>query len=527
MNIQEIVGAIFEYAQGMWRYRWLAIAVAWVVSLGGWLVVATIPDEYRASTRVFVDTDTLLRPLMEGLTASRNTPNELQLVSRAVLTRPNLEQVAQETDLALRARDDAEMEELITELQSRISVVGGRDNLFTIQYDDVSREKATEVVAAVLDTFIESALGNEGTDSEMTERAIAGEIQVHEQRLREADAALAKFKQDNLGYMPDQFGDYYARLQAAVAAATATGDRVRGLTERRDELRRQIEGEEPVLGLVPMAAGSSLGCSQAGQIHAMETELGTLLVQFTDKHPRAVTLQETIAYLRQQCAAERPAGAAVAVPLNPEQALDANPVYQSLRIQLSSAEVELAELRARLATEENEVSVLRRNVDKITEVEAQFKQLNRDYDVVFGRHQQLLSRWEDLQAKQRLDPVTDNVQFRRIEPPFAAAAPVGPNRLVLLAGVLAVALGAGFAIALGLNQLHPVFFARRSLKKLAEFPVLGSISMILTPKQRARRRLEAVAWSGACVLLIMGTGLAILFSAEAAALFRGITGAGA
>jgi hypothetical protein len=167
---------------------------------------------------------------------------------------------------------------------------------------------------------------------------------------------------------------------------------------------------------------------------------------------------------------------------------------------------------------------LRRNVDKMTEVEAQLKQLNRDYDVVFARHQQLLSRWEDLQAKQRLDPLTDNVQFRRIEPPFASAAPVGPNRLVLLAGVLALALGAGFVSALGLSQLYPVFFARRSLKKVAEFPVLGSISMILTPEQKTRRRAEAVAWGAVCALLVVATALAIRFSGQMAALWGNIAG---
>jgi protein tyrosine kinase modulator len=523
MRTHEIVGEVLEHARGMWRYRWLVAAIAWTGFIGGWIFVSTIPDVFRASARVYVDTDTLLKPLMEGLAPSQNTMNEVQLVSMAVLTRPNLENVARETDLALRARSPEGMEKLITALQQDIKVTGGGvDNIFTIRYDDVSREKATEVVAAVLDNFVESALHNEGDDAQVTERALTGEIQVHERRLREADGALAKFKQDNLGYMPDQFGDYYARLQTAIKTVEQTRDRTRAVTQRRDELRRQIEGEEPVLGLVPNSVGSGTGCSRSAQIQTLENELRTLLVQFTDKHPRAISIQETIAYLKAQCATETPTARTTREPV---QTLDTNLVYQTLRVQLSTAEIELAELRAQLDAQENEVAMLRRNVDKITEVEAELKQLNRDYTVVYDRHQQLLKRWEELQAKQRLDPVQGNVQFRRIEPPFAPAVPVWPNRAVLMAGALLAAIATGLGVAFGLNQLNPVFFTRTSLKRVSDFPVLGSVRLIEKPQQRKRRRLGVLAWSVACLLLIVTTGVAMAFAPQVVALLRDLSGA--
>ena len=109
------------------------------------------------------------------------------------------------------------------------------------------------------------------------------------------------------------------------------------------------------------------------------------------------------------------------------QSLDTNPVYQSLRLQMSDAEVELVELQSRYAQSQREVARLRADVDKIAQVETDLKRLNRDYGVVEGRHQELLKRWETLQSKKRLDPVTDQVQFNILEPPFASAKPVAPN----------------------------------------------------------------------------------------------------
>ncbi len=225
------------------------------------------------------------------------------------------------------------------------------------------------------------------------------------------------------------------------------------------------------------------GCAEGPEIQQLQNQLAALRVQYMDKHPRIVALQETITRLEQQCAAEASVagqwGQRVSDRRRPADSIEANPVYQNLKIQYNTAEVDLVEARAQLATSQSTVVQLRRDVDKITEVEAQLKQLNRDYDVVQGRHQELLKRWEELMAKERLDPVSDNVLFRRIEPPFALADPVGPKRPLLLGGVLAVALAAGLAVAFVLNQLHPVYFTRASLGRATAFPVLGSISMIL------------------------------------------------
>jgi len=527
VNPQELLIEAIEMLKGMWRFRWWAVAATWAISLAGWTYVAVLPDTYLASARVYVDTNSLLKPLMEGLTAQPNTMSEVQLVSTAVLTRPNLEAVARQTDLDLRAHTPEEFETLVTGLQTRVTVSGGRDNIFRIQYEDSSREKARDVVAAVLDTFVEGAQSAQGDDTEVTEKALAGEIAEHEERLRSAENALASFKTANLGYMPGDTGGYYERLQSALDQVAGGEERVRLLTEKRTELARQVEGEEPVFGIMPVEAGSTASCSQSGHLAELERSLDALLVDFTEKHPRVVALQETIATLKARCQEE--VSVMLATGITPRQSgsepLEVNPVYQNLRLQLSQTDVDLAESRGKLRSYESAVAQLRRDVDKIAQVETELKQLNRDYDVISGRHQELIRRWEDLQARKRLDPVTDNVQFRRIEPPFALADPVGPNRPLLLTGVLVAALVAGGALAFGLNHLRPVYFSRRSLRATG-VPVLGAVGMMLTPGATQQKRLAAAAWASAYLLLLVSTGAVILFSSQAAQLLRALAPGG-
>ena len=303
----------------MWRYRWSLIVVAWLVAVPGWLFIYYMPNVYEASAKVSVDTNSLLPRLTEGLTASENLMSEVALVSKMLLTRPNLAEVARKTDLDLRAETPRDMEMMITGLQRRVSVQGGRDNIFNISFRDKDRQKATDVVAALLNTFVESSLGAQGDDADMTERAIKSEIDDHEERLLQAESDLADFKKRNLGYMPDDGADYYSRLQTALAAVAETEGEMRQLRQRRDELQRQLEGEEPVFGLMPSTpAQAAAGCSKAGNIAQLQANLSQLQVEFTDKHPRIVMLKETIAALQAECEEEREAmGGAIPV-INPE-----------------------------------------------------------------------------------------------------------------------------------------------------------------------------------------------------------------
>lgn len=526
MNPQELLALLFDHVKGMWRYRWHMVILAWVVAIPGWVAVYKIPDVFEASAKVSVDTNSLLPSLTQGLTANENLMDEVDLVSKALLTRPNLENVARRTDLDLRADTPREMESLITDLQRRVRVAGGRDNIFTISFKDRSRVKAGEVVSALLNIFVESSLGAQGDDAEMTERAIRTEIDDHEERLVRAEAILAEFKKRNIGYMPGDGSDYYTRLQAALDFVAQTERDIRLLRERRDEISRQLKGEVSLL-----ESSSSVqvmaSCSKAQSIGELRGELSALQVDFTDKHPRIVMLRDTIAALEDECKRElAAAGGAAQIQESSGHSTDVNSVYQNLRLLLSNADVDLAALQEELRAGQQEVGQLRRDVDKIADVETEMKRLNRDYAVVESRHQELLRRWETLQSKRRLDPITDKVQFNILEPPFAAALPVAPNRPLLLVAVLLFAFGIGGALAFALNQIKPVFYNRKVLSRVSGLPVLGSVSMIVSPSQLAKARFATFAWASTNAALVFAGVVAIAFAGPISEVLRDLTGSG-
>ena len=104
--IRDLLIAVEAHARGMWRFRWRAVVVMWVLGVAGWLAVYSLPPVYEASARVYVDTENAIRPLLQGIAASSNVMNEVTIVTREMLSRPNLAAVARETDLDLRAGTD-------------------------------------------------------------------------------------------------------------------------------------------------------------------------------------------------------------------------------------------------------------------------------------------------------------------------------------------------------------------------------------------------------------------------------------
>ena len=107
--MRELYEQILIYLKGVWRYRWFMMLATWLVCIVGWGVVYQLPDKYESSSRVHVDTQSMLAPLLRGLTITTNTSQRVQLVTRTLLSRPNLEKLARMTDLDLSALTPADM----------------------------------------------------------------------------------------------------------------------------------------------------------------------------------------------------------------------------------------------------------------------------------------------------------------------------------------------------------------------------------------------------------------------------------
>ncbi|MFB1029831.1 MAG: Wzz/FepE/Etk N-terminal domain-containing protein, partial [Thauera sp.] len=171
--MEELVTQITSYLRGMWRYRWWGMALAWIVGVVAGLVIYQMPDKYESSARVYVDTQSVLRPLMAGLDVQPNIDQQITMLSRTLISRPNVEKLINMADLDLGVNTTEEREALITRLSRDLRIGSSdRNNLFMLSYADTRPERAQRVVQSLLSLFVESGLGGKRQDADAARRFI-------------------------------------------------------------------------------------------------------------------------------------------------------------------------------------------------------------------------------------------------------------------------------------------------------------------------------------------------------------------
>ncbi|MCB1940813.1 MAG: chain length-determining protein [Candidatus Accumulibacter sp.] len=513
--MDELLRQATTVLRGMWKRRWLGIVVAWVVGLASVAAVLAIPDKYEASARIYVDTQSILRPLMSGLVTQPNIDQQVMMLSRTLITRPNVEKLIRMADLDLKIESKAEKDALAETLMSSLKIGNtSRDNIYTINYRDTQPDHAKRVVQSLVSIFVESNLGDARRDSESARKFLDEQISSYEKKLEEAEARLKEFKLRNLGTQSTEGKDHFTRMTTTAALLEQSKLELREAEQSRDVLKLQIVGEEPSLvpdlSQPPAISGVSVP-EIDGRLDVLQRNLDSLLQRFTDKHPDVVSTRRLIKELEEEKRKEIIARRKVALS-SPATAVTSNPVHQQLRISVSQAEANVAALRTRVAEYQARYEQMKEAVKLMPQIEAEFAQLNRDYDINKKNYEQLVQRRESASMGSEINN-TVGVDFRLIDPPRVSPKPVAPNRALFLPLTLVLALVAGVAVTFAASQIRPVFFDSRSLREVCGLPLLGTVSMLTDDATKRREKRDLVRFAAACVSLVAayGAGLLALF----------------
>jgi polysaccharide chain length determinant protein (PEP-CTERM system associated) len=519
--MEEILHQVQTILRATWKHRRLGMLVAWVVGAIAAGVILRIPDRYEASARIFVDTQSILKPLMSGLAVQPNVEQQVMMLSRTLISRPNIEKLVRMADLDLNIKGKAEQEALIDGLTKTLTIQSvGRDNLYVLSYRDTNPAKAQRVVQALVSIFVESSLGNKRQDSDSARKFIDEQIRNYETKLQDAENRLKEFKLRNVELQTGEGKTSFDRLSDLSVLLNTSRLELREALNSRDSLQRQVLGEEPVL--LPESPGSSSGISLPeidGRIDTQKRNLDALLQRYTDQHPDVVGTRRLIKDLERQKHEELLARKKFAAA-NPGSAISNNPVYQQLKVSLAESEANVASLQARVAEYESRYKRLTDLMRTQPQLEAEYTQLNRDYAIHKKNYEQLVSRRESAELSGDLEAAGSVADFRLIDPPRASSKPVAPNRLVLFPLGLLLGLAAGLFAAFVASQIRPVFFEGKSLRDVTGLPLLGTVSLIPNETRRLKERssLRRFLIATAGLFAAYGTGIAaLLFLSQRAA----------
>jgi polysaccharide chain length determinant protein (PEP-CTERM system associated) len=506
--MEQLISQILSTAKGIWKYRWYSLLVAWVVAIVGFGVITTLPDNYQASARVFVDTQSILKPLLAGMTTIPDVEQQVSIMSRTLLSRPNAERVMRMADLDIKAKSLAEKESALNNLMTQIKITGTTSNdIYSIAYSNSDPKLAKSVVQSLLTIFIEGSFGDKKQDSSNAIRFIDDQIKQYEVKLVAAENAIKDFKLKNSSVVAGKEGDFGGKLGQSVELLTQARLELNEAEQARNSIKKEIAGEEPILeGEGAQAAGTS-NPELDGRIEALNKTLDGYRLQYTEAHPDIVATKRLIAQLEARKAREAKSRVGTTIGRN------YSPVLQQLKVALSDAEAKVASMKARVDEYASRVARMRAMSSAVPEMEAQYAQLNRDYTINKTNYEKLIASRDAAKLSGDLSATTEMMTFRIIDPPTVPSKPAGPNRPRLFSIVIAAGLIAGLLIAFVLSQIRPTVASLAQLREITGLPVLGSVSMNWTQIEKNRRRKKLYAFSAgfASMLIVSGGALGILF----------------
>ncbi len=469
---------VIRHLNGLWRRRWIVIAIAWVAALLGWFGVWLLPDKYESRAHVYVQTETILEPVLNGMMARPDYSQRVEVMRLQLLTRPNVEEIVLRAGLAksIKARSPlerrAKMESLVEWVSGQIKIESPRDMYFVISYRNSDPAIAQKVVDAVLNLLIEQDLGASLAEDEAAHRRLDLQIEAYDEKLTANERAVAAFR----------------RMHASELSATQGNVRRRELKENEltrvsDELERtkgRILTLKNLLSATPRATSGD-------ELDQLKMDLSTLRSQYEESHP---DIRGVVARIKEL---ER-AGAG---------ALSTNPDYVRLQSELRVAQDSIAAMESREQRLREELEALDFAVGAAPAVEAELQQIIREYQQTQKTYDELLARRDRLQLTRNLGAAGRGVEYQIFERPQQALLPSDPPRLLLIFGAVIAALGVGAGAAFVLTLLDKSYTQASELQAAFGLTVLGALSEVSSASVREMRRRDhlRLAAAGAAFLL--------------------------
>jgi succinoglycan biosynthesis transport protein ExoP len=434
-TVSELLGAV--------KRRWKGMAVvAGAVFAMAVLVIARLPNEYRARALVMVETlhphPDLVIPVF-----SRTLEERVKSVRAQLYARQLMATAIEELKLYPQERDKDGMDAAVEALRNDTEVHPEGDDSFSVTVRSRDPALAAKTANRLAELFIEGNLQVRAGQVARTRDVISQQLAQLRGELSKAETRTAAFKRANLNTLPD--------LQEA---------RMR----ERDQLVRQVEVETAFIQTAQQRI-DLIGVAPPGR----DTEVGRIEQQVDD--------------LRNKLGSARAA-------LTPE-----HPDVQAYSRELGNAQARLEQARARAAANDLEQRRMTEAISRGRKTSAQFQtrvaeidkliaaspvtatqlaELDRDTDMLKVKVGQLISKKAEAEIAADLEAKNAPAEFRVLESASAPALPASPNRPQMALLALLAALALGCAVAVGQEVSDQTLRSEQEAVALS-LPVLATV----------------------------------------------------
>lgn len=472
-----------DYLSVFRRRKWWLVAPILASIAVGAALVKYLPKLYRSSATVSLIASGVSTTLV-GQAAPFDNEERLRAVSQQLLSAATLTRVAREEGLAAGEPSEA----LLGKLRSSVAVTvpdpvaitnePRRFDTFIVSYSDEDPSRAQRVTNRLANVFVDESSKTREQRAEHTSSFIASQLAASQARLADLEGRLRRAKESHIGQLPEQTGVNLSMLSGLRQQMDTNASSLRGEQDRLSMIERQLEaltrgGNDVIVIPRPGAAAGEVATTPESRVTALERELATARLTYTEKHPEVVRLQGELATARKEATVEheRPASDRAAK-------LQSDPAYRQLVADREMARLRIRDLSRAEADSRRQIASYQSRVDAAPMVEQQLTSVQRDYDLEKQQYSELSAKLHAAEMAESVERDRRGEQFSVLYPASYPAEPVQPVplRVMLVSIIAGICLGA--ALTLGREYLDRSVHNVRELRDELDLPVLGEVTRI-------------------------------------------------
>jgi len=467
--MKEQINELLVQIKAIWIKRRYIIIFTWLLCPIGWMAVYMVPSQFESTAKVYVDTQSILAPLLEGMTVEVDSDEKVSLMVKTLLSRTNLVRIIRMTDLDLTISTDLERENLIVDLAADFTISKAkRDNIYTLSVKHPDPTTAKNIVEAALLVFIENTMLDNRTESNEAKKFIGEQISVFEERLADSEKKIAKFKQKHSYELPRQSGGYYAMLNVERTKLEDSKLNLELLEKQYEVAKNSFYSNPDVI---------SYSTAFDHRVTELNKLMDELMLSYTDKHPRVKEVKARISWLKKAKSGEIKSFQTLTDD-EKSKSIDLasdNKAIREYQMHLTLLNADKEAARVKMLNHKKRVVLLESRIHTIPEIEASLIALTRNYEIKRKKYENLLDVKETATLAETIDQTTDKIRFEELEPPLVANHPVGYPKFLMYIAVAFAGVGAGVGVSFLLAQINPVIMTSTQITTDTGFEVYGEI----------------------------------------------------
>jgi polysaccharide chain length determinant protein (PEP-CTERM system associated) len=479
------------------RRRWPIILAFSVLGCAlGFAALHFLPKRYTSQTLVLVQQPTVPGDYVKPV-VTEGTGERLATMQQEILSRSRLEPIIRQFGLYGEEVNRAPMEDLVAHLRKAITVTPVAPMAetraqglpgFTVSVDFNEPHMAQQICSAVTSMFMEENLQLRQRQAEQTTQFLGKQLDDAKAKLDEQDAKLAEFQRHYQGSLPDDEPMNLNILQGLNAQLDATTQAISRAQQDKTFAESALNQQ---LAAWHAAQDGHNPQTQQQQLASLESQLADLKSKYTDDHPDVIRLKKDIEQLKKVIdetgsqTDSANAGKPNRTPTEPAE-------IRLMRAQIHQSEITIQERTAEQAETQRRTKLYQSRIESSPQIEQEYKQLTRDYQVALDFHNELLKKRDQSAMATDLERRQEGEQFQVLDPANLPDSPSFPKKPNLVLGGLAGGMALGCGLTLLLEMQDTSLRSEKDIELLLHVPVLATVPFVRSSSERNESMVNAV-----------------------------------